>query len=311
MLNYILNSINEGVIILDENLNILFWNDAMKTLTNFDSAQALNQHLYDLLPNLNKRYFNDSIRDMLNNGSKIFFSAALHKDIIPNPHRVNLKGSKIEFNHQLYILLEFIDVTSQFLRIRQLEDNLARLAVLNRKLRDKEKKINTLAYYDSLTGIANRTQFYRLARKFLNSGKNNEHPIGIIFVDIDKFKDINDTYGHKVGDEVIVEVSKLLKKSTRSSDLVARFGGDEFLIFSFINSVEHIISIAERILKHSGEIRIKDHSIAVSLSLGMCLRQQNAETLDELISKADKAMYIAKRQGGNLWYLWEDDKDNI
>ncbi len=311
MLNHILNSINEGVIILDENLNILFWNDAMKTLTNFDSALALNQHLYDLLPNLNKRYFNDSIRDMLNNGSKIFFSAALHKDIISTPHRVNLKGSKIEFNHQLYILLEFIDVTSQFLRIRQLEDNLARLAVLNKKLRDKEKKINTLAYYDSLTGIANRTQFYRLARKFLNSGKNYEHPIGIIFVDIDKFKEINDTYGHKVGDEVIVEVSKLLKKATRSSDLVARFGGDEFLIFSFINSVEHIISIAERILKHSGEIRIKDHPIAVSLSLGMCLWQQNGETLDELISKADKAMYIAKRQGGNLWYLWEDDKDSI
>lgn len=306
MLRNILNSINEGVVILDKDLEILFWNDYMKLLVGIDFDIAFKKQLYEIMPSLNKSYFNHSIGDILNNGSKFFFSAALHKDLIKTSYKTNLKASKVEYNHKTYILLEFIDVTSQFLRINQLESSLRKLTQLNDELKEKEKKINSLAYYDSLTGVANRVQFYRMAKNFLLSlPEIAQQTVGIIFIDIDNFKEINDTYGHNIGDEVIVDVSKSLVNATRSSDLVARFGGDEFLILFSANAPQDVNLIAERILKNSAVFQVENHLIGISLSVGISLWRGKDESIDELIAEADKAMYIAKRQGGNDWHLWE------
>ena len=136
-----------------------------------------------------------------------------------------------------------------------------------------------------------------MANKFYNNSKRGNQLLALIFIDVDKFKNINDTYGHKVGDEILKEVSKLLMNSTRKGDLVARFGGDEFLVllpcikkYEDIKIVEsRIQSIKDKTLK-LGEIEIK-----ISLSLGISAYPKDGNNIEELITKADKKMYIQKR----------------
>lgn len=106
----ILDNINEGIIILDEDLKILFWNNHMECLTHISEEKVKNSCIYDVIPSLNKGYFKDTINRIINDGRKMFFSAAMHKDLLSNNKNLNLKISRIEKDNLSFILIEFIDV---------------------------------------------------------------------------------------------------------------------------------------------------------------------------------------------------------
>lgn len=292
----ILDGVNEGIIILNEKLEICFWNNYMKFITEITCEDAIDNSIYRLLPNLNRNYFINAINDVLNNGSKMFFSAAMHKGLVNDKENLNLKISSFQSDGFKFLLLEFIDVTNQFKQINILRDSIKELYRINMELKQKEDIIKRLAYYDKLTGVANRTLFYELAEKFLENSKRENSILGLMFIDIDKFKNINDTYGHEIGDQVLVKVAKILEKSTRKNDIVARYGGDEFLILlpniknydNYNNIVSRIINNKNRIINYDGK------EINISLSIGISFYPSSGNSIDKLIVEADKAMYIEK-----------------
>jgi len=303
----VLNSINEGVVILNENLEILFWNYYMEYLTGINKEKVIGNNVYEVLTRLNKCFFKVAIDSTIKDGRKMFFSAAMHKNLINDKQRLNLKISKIEDENINFVLLEFIDVTNQFERIDQLKNYIDELHILNEELKEKEKTINRLAYYDGLTGLANRTLFYKIADKFFSEAKRNNSLLGFMFIDVDKFKSINDTYGHKRGDEVIIQVSKILSNSVRESDTICRFGGDEFVILlPFIKNYDDCKEIVSRIINEKNKVIDSENDfIDIGLSIGISFYPKDGSTIDELISKADKAMYVAKNKGGNNHYFFE------
>lgn len=301
----ILDSINEGIIILNEELKILFWNSHMERLTHINGEEVINSSIYDVIPGLNKGYFNEIINSVLNDGRKMFFSAAMHKDLLTNNKNLNLKINRIDKDNSNFILIEFIDVTNQFLRIDQLKKYVNELYTLNKELKAKERTIKKLAYYDGLTGLANRMLFYELADKFSVSDTRKNGLLGLMFIDVDKFKYINDTYGHKTGDEVLIHVAKILKESTRKGDIVARFAGDEFLILlPFIKSYHDCEVVASRITNSNKVLLCGRDEIKISLSIGVSVLQNDGNDIDELVLQADRAMYKAKNQGGNGFYYF-------
>lgn len=297
----ILNFINEGVAIVDDQLNIIFWNQSMERLTGIREKDVINSNIYDVIPNLNKNHFKESIQSVLDKDYKYFYSAAMHKSLISENAQANVRMSRFENEGSRYLLIECIDVKNQIIRINQLKKYNRELSQLNQKLKEKEREIHKLAYYDSLTGLANRTFFYNMAEKFLEDAKRNSKKLGLMFIDVDKFKGINDNYGHKIGDKVLVEVANILIKSTRKNDIVSRHGGDEFLILlPNIKEYDNYRTIATRIANANKEVKIdQDIKLKISLSIGISFFPRDGDNIDQLISKADKAMYQAKNAGGN------------
>lgn len=307
----ILNNVNEGIIILDEKLEVRLWNNYMKAVTKIDNKKATGKKLYELLPNLNKNYINEAINNVLDNGCKMFFSAAMHKGLVSDKENFNLKISSFEKSKCKFLLLEFIEVTNQFIQIDILKDYIQELYRLNMKLKQKESIIKKFAYYDKLTEIANRTLFYKISERSLNNAKRKNKLLGLMFIDVDKFKCINDTYGHEVGDKVLIKVAEILKEAIRKEGIVARYGGDEFLmLLPNIKKYNDYKNIISRIASNNKRIKFNEKEINISLSIGVSFYPNNGCSIDKLIIEADKAMYIAKKRDGedcSVCTLWQDE----
>lgn len=142
--------------------------------------------------------------------------------------------------------------------------------------------------------------FYEIAERFLNEAKRNNSLLGLMFIDVDNFKSINDTYGHKAGDKALAEIAGMLTKCTRKNDVVARFGGDEFLILlPYIKNFDNYKVIASRITKSRNKIKNSNgEDINISLSIGVSFYPYDGESINELMEQADKAMYDAKHIQG-------------
>lgn len=172
-----------------------------------------------------------------------------------------------------------------------------------------QKEIELLAYYDHLTGLANRTLFYDRLTQAIYLANRNKKFLGVMFLDLDSFKIINDTMGHSGGDFIIKQISTELKNSVRESDSVARFGGDEFLVlFNNISEANNIIKMVDKIMKvFKKPFIIDDQEFFITFSAGTAIYPIDGEDADSLIKNADIAMYRAKTSGKNRHLLCTED----
>ena len=164
-----------------------------------------------------------------------------------------------------------------------------------------QKQVDFLAYYDALTGLPNRTLLKDRLNKALASSRRRGDGAAVLFLDLDRFKVINDSLGHSFGDLLLQKVANRLKRELREQDTVSRVGGDEFLIvLTNVANVAEVEKTAARIVRSvTGEYSIQDRLLSVSCSLGISLFPEHGENGETLIKNADAAMYCAKEQGSN------------
>lgn len=296
----ILNFISEGIIIVNEQFEIVFMNQIMKDIINAEGNPA-GHSLIRLVPGLNRNYFIKAIKHAIQKDHRFFFSSVLHQGLLTDDAQVNINIRRAKIEGSKYAIIESVNISSQVIRVNQLKEYANELRALNKKLVEQEKEITFLAYHDGLTGLANRTFFYNMAQQIIQDAKRNEKKLGLMFIDIDEFKCINDNFGHKIGDQVLTEVAKILKASIRKNDIVARHGGDEFLILlTDFKSFDDYQTVAARIKDANRSIKIKnDLNIDISLSIGISFYPRDSDNIDKLILKADQAMYRSKKSGGD------------
>ena len=164
-----------------------------------------------------------------------------------------------------------------------------------------EQRLTLLAHFDSLTGLANREYFNLTVERTLALAKRKNQSLGLMFLDLDHFKDVNDTLGHLAGDKLLVCIAERLKSCVRSVDFIARLGGDEFvIILDDIQSPKTTMPIAEKILSSlSKAVDIGNQEVFISCSIGITFFPEDASNVIDLLKHADVAMYKAKNKGRN------------
>jgi len=175
-------------------------------------------------------------------------------------------------------------------------------------LRISENKIRQQANFDSLTGLYNRHKFYEILSEEIEIAKEHEESFALFFLDLDEFKEVNDTLGHGVGDALLRRVANRLRNRVRSRDIVARLGGDEFtIIISNVEKMDSVKAIAKNVCESiSAEFKIQGHSINVSTSIGITCFPHDADTDEEILINADQAMYASKNNGRNRYTFFTD-----
>jgi diguanylate cyclase (GGDEF)-like protein len=178
--------------------------------------------------------------------------------------------------------------------------------LLNEITMRKQADLYFLAHYDHLTGIPNRLLFGDRLMQSCRDSLRNDTLVGILFVDVDRFKHINDSLGHGFGDLLITAISKILQASARESDTVARLGGDEFVILmDNLKDAEDPKKIAQRIVDTMQEpLQISGHSLSVTVSIGIAIYPTDDTDVALLLAKADTAMYAAKSGGRNCYCIY-------
>lgn len=171
-----------------------------------------------------------------------------------------------------------------------------------------EETIHYMAHYDSLTQLPNRTLFNEKLRKALGEAKQNKEKIGVMFIDLDRFKNINDTLGHSTGDTLLKAVANRLLGCLRKGDAVSRQGGDEFAIFFTDITHQEVGDIAQRIIDMMTESIMLDHlEIYITPSIGISVFPDDGEDIEVLLKNADAAMYLAKEQGKNNYQFFSEE----
>lgn len=219
------------------------------------------------------------------------------KDVDTFFHSVSKKGSFLgEFPCKARDgKIFYVDLSAYFI---ELEDKQV-ISILAKDITEKkavQKKMQYLAFHDVLTGLPNRLYFLKVAGKALEEVKNSNKFLGLIYIDVNDFKLINDIFGHGVGDAILVGVSKRLEEILREGDFIARLGGDEFVVLiKDLKKKEYLEQIAKKIIEgFKKPFLVDNEEIILSLSLGLSVFPEHGKTLNALLKSADEAMYMAK-----------------
>ncbi|GAV25409.1 GGDEF domain-containing protein [Carboxydothermus islandicus] len=173
--------------------------------------------------------------------------------------------------------------------------------------KEMESKLEYMALYDSLTGLPNRNVFMERLKVAMMDAKRCSKKLAVFFVDLDNFKNINDSFGHLLGDKLLKKIAKRLIMGVRHTDIVSRIGGDEFaILMPDINNLDDTVIVASRILELLNQpIKISNHELYVTVSIGIAIYPDHGKNERELLKNADIAMYKAKRKGKNNFQYFD------
>jgi len=195
---------------------------------------------------------------------------------------------------------ELVARIKNLLMMKELQDELARK---NKAMEQANKKLEELSVTDELTGIWNRRYLWERLEEEISKARRFNQTVSCLMIDIDNFKVINDTYGHITGDTVLIEIARILKTQCRNHDLLARFGGEEFVMVLQQTNLENAAQLAHRLVKATERhpFSTENHRpLKVTISIGVAAYPaQDITDVNGLIKKADEALYQAKRKGKN------------
>lgn len=191
------------------------------------------------------------------------------------------------------------DINNEMIRIHIVRDITKR--------RKAEEKINRLANFDALTDIPNRGFLMAKLDNTLEQAKMGKSKFAVMIFDVDKFKLVNDIYGHNAGDEVLKKIGERLQKIVRKTDIIGRLGGDEFLVIqTFIENKEEALLLASKVLEYVAKpVKWNNDNLDVHISIGIAIYPNDSADVQGLISNADSAMYSIKQNGGNYYKCYQ------
>ncbi len=211
------------------------------------------------------------------------------------------------------ISADALDLQGQVVGIRGSIVDISDRVQTEKTLRQNEARLNYLAYHDTLTDLPNRALFHHRLEHALARARRFGSQLALFVIDLDRFKNFNDSLGHDIGDQVLWKVACQLRNGLREVDTLARIGGDEFVIVQEnVASQADVATVAKKVLSLLVQpISLREHQLSLTASIGISLYPQNGEDANSLMRKADRAMYQAKNKGGDCFSFFSAEDDDL
>ncbi len=282
----VIESSLEGIMITDEQVVIMSVNPAFTRLTGYTAEDVIGKSPALLSSGRHDKAFYDAMWQCLRQTGHWqgeVWNRRKSGEIYPE--RLTIAAITDRDNRLTHYAALFSDIT---------------------ELKENEERIRHLAYYDALTGLPNRRLLEDRLRVALAHAHRNRRQLALLFIDLDRFKRINDSLGHEVGDQLLVAIAQRLRDGLREDDTVARMGGDEFVaVLSDIDNPEHAALIARRLIESlKRPVRVDEHELVVTTSIGISIYPDDCDSALALVKNADIAMYRAKDTGRNSFQLY-------
>jgi diguanylate cyclase (GGDEF)-like protein/PAS domain S-box-containing protein len=275
-----------GVYILQDG-KIVYVNPRLCEMSGYRFDELYGLGINDFIYHEDLPLVNENILKRFNNetGSVTYEYRAIRKD--KSVITLELFGSKIVYNGRDAIIGTVIDITER---------------------NNNEKMIKHMAYHDQLTDLPNRYLLREKLNQAIKNSRNNNQKFALLFLDLDRFKAINDTMGHEIGDKVLVETAERLKACVSQNDIISRYGGDEFSILLPNSDEQRAGEVAQKVITSLSEpFLIYHHEFVVTPSIGITVFPAHGESFGTLIKNADLAMYHAKSLGKNNFQFFTDE----
>ncbi len=285
----IVDAMHDGVYVVDRGRRISYWNDAATRITGFSREEAVGSHCFDdLLTHVDAKGTSlcrglcplaESMQDGLERECTVYLH---HRD----GHRLPVRVRVAPLRDADGTVVGAVEVFNEDVRAAAVRERLAEL--------------ERMALTDPLTRVGNRRYLEASLRARLDELRRYGWALGLLFVDVDEFKGVNDRLGHAVGDEVLRTVAGTLVYSSRTVDVVGRWGGDEFIILMRSLDLEGLEDAAQRLRSLVGTSHVRDggRSVGVTVSIGGTTAQAG-DTMESVVARADRLMYTSKRSGGD------------
>lgn len=283
-----------GVIEWDTNFEVTDWNQAAEKIFGFNKEEMLGRHP-------SERILPESVREKIH---------LVWTDLLNNEGGTRSRNENITKDGRT-ILCEWyntplVDQDGHVIGVASLVDDVTERVM-------SEEMVWKQANYDMLTGLPNRNMFHDRLAQEMRKADRDKSPLALLLIDLDQFKEINDTLGHDTGDLLLQEAGRRISDGVRDSDTVARLGGDEFtIILHELRENSHIEDVAQKIIdKLEDAFHLRDEVVYISGSIGITLYPNDARDIDTLLKNADQAMYAAKKNGRNCFsYFTQSLQDN-
>lgn len=281
----------EGIMITDPEGTIVEVNDTFTRITGYSRGEAL-QHNARLLSSGRQ-------------GPE--FYAGLWYDLIHKGHWQGEIWNRRKDGGHFAALLNITAVRDETGRVRHYVALFSDITAS----KEHQSQLERIAHYDALTGVPNRVLLADRLQQAITRTRRDDRLMALVYLDLDGFKEVNDTHGHETGDELLIAISQRLNDTLRAGDTLARLGGDEFVaVLTDLSSMEECERVLERLLRAAASpLQIKGIPLQLSASLGVTLYPHDGSDADTLLRHADQAMYQAKQAGRNRYHLFDPERD--
>ena len=305
----IANQLNTGILVVDAQLTIIVWNRFLQVHTGKKSENVLEQSIFSVFPELPVRWLSRKLNSVLQLNTPSFCSWEQRHHLFNLPHTRPITTDSdfmaqnctflpiVTDTNDSYICILIEDVTDVCHYQTQLKKALAELAKINR--------------IDGLTQIYNRRHWQKSLEQEYAKARRHDKKLSLIMLDLDHFKQVNDQWGHEVGNHVLKMTARLIGQATRQLDIQCRYGGEEFVVILPSTSLLLASQVAERLreLIEHAEMDVDGQALKVTTSIGLSVRLANERgSADRLIKEADECLYQAKHSGRNKVFFHSAEK---
>lgn len=295
-----LQNIDVGLVILDHDYKIQTWNSFMRNHSNLSASETIGENIFDIFSDIPRTWFQRKVDSVFMLNNRAFTTWEQRPYLFKFSNNRPITGTA-DFMYQNITLIPLQSADGQVNHVGIIIYDVTDMAVSKQQLQNVNTQLQSLSRTDMLTQLNNRGYWEECLNNEFKRIKRTGHISSLVIFDIDHFKNVNDTYGHQAGDEVIRETARMLNENMRTTDIAGRYGGEEFTVILLDADAENAKIFAERLRTtiEACTIEYEGMTIKYTVSLGIAEMNEEIGTYQEWLECSDKSLYYAKENGRN------------